>query len=257
MSGRAGHAPSFLPVTISRRARVFEQQRGDIARQFSQQDLLAVGIKGFCGLLGPLGGVVGEFVTQFVPEQRLDRLANMVEQLDEQLGGLREEFKARLHQPTFAALTEDAFVSAVQTPSDARRRQLASLLRNGLADADAELGRKHTLLRILGGLEDAGLIILRAYGFSRPSEGAECDAYIQRHASVLDVIPLHGAQTDEERRRWAFYRFYEDRLVSSGLLRELEGTTVRTSPRPLRELTDLGRLLLSAIEPSVVDPRQD
>ncbi len=222
------HQATLLPASVSR-------------------ILLAAGIKGFCGLLGPFGAIAGEFLTQFVPRQRLDRLQDFIEQLNDEVGALRDRFEARLQEPPFASLTEESFVAAVQTPSDVRRRELAALLRHAIESKEASLSREHAMLRLLADVADAEIVILRAHSFSRVIGDQAYANYVRAHDDVLSARPPDSGSTAAERERWTLYLFHEDRLVGLGLLRELEGIA-KSSVRPRRGLTELGRLLLEAIE---------
>jgi hypothetical protein len=59
---------------------MFEEHSGsDLLRRFTQEDMLASGIRVALGAIGPVGTMVGEFLTQFVPAQRVDRLQHFVE----------------------------------------------------------------------------------------------------------------------------------------------------------------------------------
>jgi len=52
-----------------------------------QQDILAKGIRAALSLCGPVGIIIGEFLTDFVPQQRTDRLQDFVEALAERVAG--------------------------------------------------------------------------------------------------------------------------------------------------------------------------
>jgi hypothetical protein len=109
----------------------------DALRVFTQQDLLASTIRVSLGLVGPVGPIIAEFLTQFVPGQRIDRLHNWVEQLNDRLCDVEAGFQERLaSSPTYAALAEAAEVAAVESPSDERRteRPCHSVTNGTLAD---------------------------------------------------------------------------------------------------------------------------
>jgi len=78
-------------------------------RRFTQEDMLASGLRVALASVGPVGVIVAEFATQLVPRQHLDRLQNFSEQLNERLAGLEDEFRERLSSSAaFATLTEEA-----------------------------------------------------------------------------------------------------------------------------------------------------
>lgn len=223
-------------------------ERGDLLRRYNQDDLLASSLRTTLSLAGPVGAVIGEFLTQLVPHQRLDRLHEFVEQLHERLEGLEERFRERLiTSPGFAALSEQASLAAVRSPSSQRRRDLAELLRMGLSKEDAELIEYQALLRLLEQLNDAEVLILMRYGsFQQTQDNSALQAFITEHAFVLGIDPPTKDATDDERRRWTMGSYYKDNLITLGLLRDPEGT-VKAGPGKRAVITPLGKLLLAAL----------
>jgi hypothetical protein len=71
-------------------------QSGVWIRRFTQVDMLAAGLRMAPGSLGSFGAILAEFTTQFVPMQRLDRIQDFVEQLNERLSGLEVQFRERI-----------------------------------------------------------------------------------------------------------------------------------------------------------------
>lgn len=217
-------------------------------RRFSQQDWLATSIRTTLSLTGPIGALFGEFLTQFVPGQRLDRLQDYVERLGERLIGLEEQMQQRTESsPAYAHLVEQATVAAVQTASGERRRDLAELLKTGLSKSDAELVEHHALLKLLEQLNDAQILILMRHANFKSYSGNEAIASFEAaHPGVFDVRPPDSGSTDDQRRQWTMYSHYENELISLGLLRDTEGG-VKSSPRRKVIVTHLGLLLLDAI----------
>lgn len=221
---------------------------GDLLRRFTQEDLLASGIRVALGLAGPVGTIVGEFLTQFVPAQRLDRLRDFVERLHERLDGLEDQFKERLvSTPAFAALTEEASVAAVSTPSDDHRQDLAALLHHGLSRDAAELLEEHALLSLRNRITDAQVIILMSYGnFRRTMGDTELKQFWDAHPGLFSVHPPTMTSSANERRRWTMREHYEAELESLRLLKDTEGV-IKSGRQRHYEITALGRLLLQAI----------
>jgi hypothetical protein len=228
----------------------FDESPQQWVEHFDRQDVLAKSIRLGLSVCGPIGAIFGEFLTEFVPGQRVDRLHDFAEHLAERLSALEDQFRERLQSsPTFASLTEQASVAAVQTASGERRRDLAELLRTGLSRSDVELVEHHALLRLLGELNDPQILILMNYGnFRRTLSNPEREQFRKKHSEVFDVRPptVNEPPDSENARRWTMYRHYEDGLVSLGLLRENDGT-IRSSTKPTRQITPLSRLLLHAI----------
>jgi len=220
----------------------------DLLRKYDQQDMLASILRTALAVAVPFGGVLNEFVTHFIPAQRVSRLVEFAEKLYERLAGLEEEFREYVKSsPGFAVLTEEAILAAVRTGSSERRRDLAELLKSGLKRPDAELLEHEKLLRLLEQLNDAQVLILMYYGNFKGYMGEPARAeFVKQHAAIFDSRPPDSGASDDDRRRWTLYRLFEDELVNLGLLRDTEGT-VKASQRRKVVLTDLGRLLLDTI----------
>ncbi len=210
--------------------------------------MLAAGIRVALGVAGPVGTIVGEFLTHFVPWQRMDRLQQFVECLAERMTGIEERFKDRVtSDPAFAALAEEASVSAVSTASDEHRKDLAAVLRHGLSREEAEMLEEQALLRIRNRLNDAQVILLMSYGnFRRTMGDTELKEFWDAHPGLFDVHPPAMNSSSEQRRRWTMKEHYESELEALGLLRDTEGT-IKSGRTRKYQISSLGLLLLEAI----------
>lgn len=83
--------------------------------------------------------------------------------------GVPRRFNARIDTPEFGAFFEHALRSAVVTPSDVRRRDIAALVKNGLAQKDAQALDAQTLLRLLDELNDAEVLVCCTFQWRRSS----------------------------------------------------------------------------------------
>src|SRR5262249_3588788 len=226
---------------------VFEPKDQEALRRLTQADMFASGVRVALSAWVPFGGIIGEFVTQLVPRRRLDRLQGFIEGLNERVGSLEDEFRARLVQsPAYSAPLEEACLAAVRSPSDRRRTELAEVLRTGLSHSDADLAGHHALLRLLDGLNDAQIIILMGYGsFGQTMVNPERDTFFEKHPGIFAVERPSYGDDDPKESAWALRNHYEDELIARGLLRDMEGF-VKPQHKRL-EITYLGRLLLEAI----------
>lgn len=217
-------------------------------RKYAQEDLLVSGLRVALSAAGPFGAIVGEFLTQFVPAQRLDRLQQFVECVSERLGALESSFRERIHSsPAFAALVEEAAVSAVRTPSDEHRRDLAWLLANGLSFDEARLIDTQALLRLRDRITDAQVILLMSYGnFKRTMNDPELSEFQSKHPGLFDRTPPTMSSSVEEIRRWSMSEHHRAELETLGLLRDTEGI-VKSGRSRKYEITTLGRALLAEI----------
>ena len=228
---------------------MFEERQPDWLRRFTQEDMVALGMRTALATLGPFGAFFGDFLTQFVPNQRLDRLQDFVEKMHERLSSFEAPFSSRVaSSEAYASLVEEVTVQAVRTPSDDRRLALVELLRTGLSRSDAELIDHQALLRILENINDPQILILMKHGsFSQAMHDTARAAFIAQHASTLDVRPpALGDDDDDQQRRWAIHVYYVDDLIARGLLRDVEGMVKSGSQKNVR-ITHLGKLLLQAI----------
>ena len=186
----------------------------------------------------------------------MDRLQQFVECLAERMTGLEDRFKERIaSDPGFAALTEEASVSAVNTASDDHRRDLSALLHHGLSREEAEMLEEQALLRLRNRIIDAQVILLMSYGnFRRTMGDTELKEFWDAHPGLFGIHPPAMDSAPEERRRWTMREHYQAELESLGLLHDTEGV-VKSGRSRKYEITGLGRLLLEAIG-RYRDPRE-
>ena len=223
-----------------------EQQ--DWLRRFTQEDMLASGLRMALSAAGPLGAVVSEFVTQLVPQQRVDRLEHFVEQLNQKFLGLHDELRERVQSSApFAVLTEETTLAAVRTESAERRSDLAALLRSGFDHDDARVEEDLALARLLERLNEPQVLLLMSYGnFKRVMGDTELRDFQLKYPGVFQVHPPTQTSGPDDRRRWAIHNHYVAELVSFGLLEDEEGI-VKSGLRRKVRITPLGRLLLQLV----------
>lgn len=233
------------PGQLQSLAMLEEPKRPDWIKSHDPQDALAQSIRMGLSIV-PLGGILAEFLTQFVPGQRMDRLQEYVEILAEVVADVQEFHRRLSTSPGFAAVTEQAAVAAAQAPSSQRRRELAELIKSGLSRPESEMIEHEALLRLLGELNDAQVLILVSYGnFRHRLNDKEYMAFIETYPNVFVRQP-HSLSDPERLRLWTMFQHYEAGLISSGLLRDTEGIVKSGVQRHLA-ITQLGRLLLDAI----------
>jgi hypothetical protein len=219
----------------------------DLLRRFTQEDMLASGIRVGLSAVGPVGTLLGEFLTHFVPAQRLDRLQEL-EQVAARVSGVEEQLNERVSSsPGYAALLEQASVAAVRTPSSEERKDLAAILQHGLSRSDAEMVEEAALLSLRQRLNEVQVLILMGYGnFRRTQRDEELAAFQAMHPGVFGVMPPTFNTPDEDQRRWALHEHYKSQLEALGLLRDTDGVA-KSGPTRNYEITTLGRLLLQSI----------
>jgi len=223
---------------------MFEGPRIDWLRRFSSEDVAATGIRIGLASAGPFGAILAEFVTQFVPEQRLDRLHDFAEQLAKRLTSLETAFEARIGESAaYASLVEQVTLAAVRAADRNRRRDLADLLRTGLSRTDAELLGHEALLRLLDRLNEMQIIVLISYAFQPTFNDPEYQAFAELHPGVFDLEPPTLGDSEDKLAPWALREHYELELKTLGLL---ENRTIAGS-NEYTEITTMGQMLLAAI----------
>lgn len=226
---------------------MFDKPRVDWLDRFTAEDGAASSVRIALASAGPMGAIVAEFITQFIPNQRLDRLQDFTEQLANRLTGLESAFQERIRESAaYASLVEEASLAAVRTPSRERRYDLAAFLRTGLSQTDADLLGHEALLGVLDGLNEVQILILISYAFRATLNDPEYEDFKRQHPGVFDVQqPVLNRPDDVVRRRWTMDQHYRSELEARGLLKDTEG--IAKSATRQYTITTLGDLLVAAI----------
>jgi hypothetical protein len=173
--------------------------------------------KALAGLIPVAGSVIAELISNVIPNQRLDRVVQFAEALQHKLMQLDQQMVAdRLRDPHYIDLVEDGMFQAARAISDDRKRHIASLVKNGISDDEANLeGHKH-VLSLLGEINDSELLILCSYRY--PSYTLEAQAFHKRHETVLTIEPAVLGVRQEVRDKNTIHRAYKEHLARLGLL---------------------------------------
>ena len=187
-----------------------------------------------------IGPLIAEAVKHGIPNQRIDRIADMLKIIDREVSNLRREMVAqRMRTEEFRDLLEDGLWQATRAITRRRREYIASLLKNSLTNEQLSHERAKRLMSLLDQLNDTELIILGWYGTGRVGEQA--DAYYTRHEQVVDLPYLKRGASDEERDEVDLKRRSHQRLQNLGLI-QMDFWDVRG------HITALGRYLLNHID---------
>jgi len=193
-----------------------------------------------------IGPIVAALVTSVIPRQRLDRVADTVRILKDQLSGLQQDFvRERMLRAEFIDLLEESFPQAANAFTEERKAYIASLLKNSIKSDDLAHEQEKELLSLLGQLNDSELIILGWYGSGAKYIG-QPDEYYNRHEEVLYSPLLETNATEEQLRDAALKEAYRSKL------RRLE--LARPRDRGSDQITELGRLLLRQIDFYSLEP---
>jgi len=184
------------------------------------------------------GPFLTELITEIVPGQRQERFEDFLRQLHARLGMVEETLlNKRLRRPENVALFEEGAYQAARAISEERRQKIAELVAGGIADDRRDYIESHRVLRLLGELDDAEVIILAGY-LQKHREGE----YWKRHANVVEDVGANLQSSRDELDADTVRKAGRQHLVQLGLLDQgAIGGSASIS------LNGLGRLLLRRI----------
>jgi hypothetical protein len=194
--------------------------------------------RGLAGMVPVAESLIAELITEVVPGQRQERIEHWLHHLAERLSLIEEAtLRERLREPEGVALFEDGAYQAARAITDERRRQIAELVVTGITNDRRDQLQSRRLLRLLGELDDAEVIVLAGY----LSKNRQC-GYWEQHANVMGGAPPHLGSSRDEVDVAEVREAGRRHLVRLGLLEEgmIGGPTVA-------QLSSLGRLLLRRI----------
>lgn len=230
----------------------------------TEHDALAATGRALAGLVPLFGGVVGELLTQTIPNQRTERIVSYVRALNRRLATVEERVGELLMEPENADLVEEGAYQAARATTARRIEQIATLVANGLAADEADTIRRKRLARLLGELDEDELVLLGAYGSSYEQSGEAGDPF----AAVRRPEPTHMQTKPAESEADRLFEAGREHLLTLGLLRK----NYRDPPRGEApafdarkgafahtvEISYLGRLLLRYVgQPLALDGEED
>ena len=188
------------------------EERGELPPDLETNEIdhFVSAVHATLGAVPGIGPLMAAIVTSVIPRQRLDRVAEMVRILDEQLGDLQEDFvRERMLKAGSADLVQAALHQA-GTSAEERLPYIAALLKNGITSDELSYEQEKTLLALLGQLNDSELIILGWHGTDMV--GAEAEEYRERHEDVLQDPIEETGRSDEQMRQDALKLHYRTDL---------------------------------------------
>lgn len=219
-------------------------------------DHLAVAAKGVLGMVPVVGSLIAELAGSIIPNQRIDRIAKFSIELERRLSRLDQlVIRKQLTDERFTDLMEEGVRQSIHALSDERRQYLSAILANGISsDAISHSETKH-LLRILGEINDAEVIWLRAHKLQTISESKP---FREIHNEVLQPVMAFIGSDQAIKDKKAIQESFKIHLANLGLLERLFDFDIRTKlPRfdssgaqKTRgyKITALGNLLLRQID---------
>jgi hypothetical protein len=183
-------------------------------------DYLVSVLRSATGLVPVFGSFLAELVTVTIPNQRIDRIADYARALAKRLANFEKSFlDEQAKRSDFCELIEESFHQAARSTTQGRREYIANLIASGLRKDQENYLQSRFLLRILGRLNDAEILILYYYGLGYSPEANQFEA---RHPELVPYAPQwphHNAEPDAI----AVRQGYHNHLADLGLLnREYE-----------------------------------
>jgi hypothetical protein len=172
------------------------------------------------GAIPVIGPIVAKIAGEIIPNQRVDRMAKLLEVLWSQVRLMdadQEKLKAAFNRPDFVDLLEDGFQQAARALSDERLAYIASLLKEGLIGDQMQDVEVKKLLYLLNEINDIEVIVLRSYADF--ASQAEAQAFRLKHQQVLYSPKAHLSSSDDVIAKQRFYDAYRNHLVRLHLLR--------------------------------------
>lgn len=215
----------------------------------NRMDALAVLAKGILGNIPYVGPIVGEVVGKIIPNQRIDRIAKLLEELRRRIDRLdRVVIEQRMKAPEGVDLLEDGFHQAARALSDERIHYIANVLKRGLAEEDLKHVQSKMLMQLLGQLTDQEIILLQWHNLGRSDA-----AFQKQHLAIVVAPPPRRDMSPDQIAQRILYDAREAHLRSLGLL--FSAGYVGHNPqfdlppgvRAAPDVTPLGRLLLKTI----------
>ncbi len=213
-------------------------------------------VKSIAGAAPFVGSLLAELVSATIPNQRVDRVAKFVTELDKRVGSIeRTSLELQLANEDCSELLEEGIRQAARSLSDERREYIASLIARSLSREDIEYHESRHLLRILDELNDMEVIWLRFY--LSPTFNSDQE-FRQRHEDVLQPVGASMSSSEREVDKDALQKSYKQHLARLGLLSPIYDRDIRsdapqydssTGAQKIRSysLSWLGRLLLREI----------
>lgn len=224
--------------------------------KITKTDLAAVIAKGGLGAIPGVGALAAEVVGMLIPNQRLDRIERLLEDLAKQLSEQNpEDVRQSFTRAEFVDLLEDGMIQSSRALSDERIHRLAILLRGSLTDVEVNHLRDKRLLELLGQLNDAELVLLQSYTVKSRHD----QEFQDLHRDVLTAPPAYMGAPQDQLDNSTLHQQFNEHLVQLGLLDQklrfdretgLPEFDKRTGKPKIsyKELSSLGRLLLKRVD---------
>lgn len=200
---------------------------------------VAKGVVGACPLIGPLAS---EAISTLIPNQRLDRVAEFLQQLEKnvrELDARLDHFEMNVKSQEGLSIMESGLVQASRAASKERKKRLANLVAHSLTQKEIKFEESRKLLNLFRELTDPELLWLIFYSLDPVLGSGPHKDLVEKHPEVLRPISREMGAPQEQVDRAALQNSYKNTLRRYGLIKQ-KGNTHR--------ITSIGRLLVRYIE---------
>lgn len=224
----------------------------------SKEDYIASAVRALASAAStvstvPGGSFLGELITFAIPNQRMDRFAEVLEKVMQDV----EDLEERLNNPENRDLFEEAGIQSGRAVTDERKLYIANMLKNGLKNADNAYFEKKKLFSILENLNEIEIILLKLMTFEEELENFKTDN--NELSNILERKAIESRkrtfyqknselfQNHIDKHSSTFYQNYMSNLERYGLVKGNVQTTL-LGELPIYKITPLGELFLQYIE---------
>ncbi len=217
----------------------------------SATDLAVSTAKGFLGLVPFVGGLLTELIGVTVPNQRMDRIADYLKELDKRIANFDCEQKERFAGgPAYIDLVEEGALRAIRATTAERRAQIAAIVAKGLSSNDRQAIEAKRLLDIFSALDQDDVVMLKFYDVRH---GDRYEAFADKYAYLLEALHATVVSEPEIRTRAALRAAITSKLVRYDLIRETlmsrTGGVIGIADQMIEPsgdflITELGRMIL-------------
>lgn len=136
--------------------------RNDILKDKTVDYLTALG-RSAVGPIPLVGSAFSEVITNFIPGQRIDRIAKYLVALEERVTVLEIDIQKKMQYPENVDLLEEGGYQACRAVTEERLNYIVNLVSNGINDNVKEYIKHKKLLSILQELNDLEISLLVIY----------------------------------------------------------------------------------------------
>lgn len=199
---------------------------------------IAKGVVSSCPLIGP---IAAEAIGIIIPQQRLDRVAAFLKELDARVRILDNNFETFSRNARSAEgleVLEDGLVQAGRSASTDRKERLAHLVACSLTQDELKYAETKKVLNLFRELTDPEVIWLLFYSLNPTLGRGPHSELMEKHTEVLQPVSRAIGAPQEQRDRVALQDSYKNTLARLGLVAQNGRTT---------QITALGRLVVRYI----------